>query len=176
MINSELQPFLADWARHWAELPQPADAVQVLSILEARGMLAGVNVVKIENKTEAETAAILRESLIFLSFAAEEGWSLPPMEAMACGCITIGYDGRGGREYFTSQNGFPIRAEDVIGFAATVERVLKQFESDPRPLHEMMTRTSNSLRQTYTPAREEQDILATWEQILQLPSLPPVPV
>ena len=28
MINSELQPFLADWARHWAELPQPADAVQ----------------------------------------------------------------------------------------------------------------------------------------------------
>ena len=61
----------------------PADAVQVLGILESRGVLAGVDVVKIENMDEARTAAVLRESLIFLSFATEEGWSLPPMEAMA---------------------------------------------------------------------------------------------
>jgi acetyl esterase len=28
MMNTELQPFLDDWARLWAELPQPASAVQ----------------------------------------------------------------------------------------------------------------------------------------------------
>lgn len=28
MINPEIQPFLADWARLWAELPQPADPLQ----------------------------------------------------------------------------------------------------------------------------------------------------
>jgi len=28
MINPELQPFLADWARYWAELPKPAEAAK----------------------------------------------------------------------------------------------------------------------------------------------------
>jgi len=80
----------------------PYDATQVLEILEARGALAGVNVVKIEDMTEAQTAAVLRESLIFLSFAVEEGWSLPPMEAMASGCAVVATNVRGIPDYAIS--------------------------------------------------------------------------
>jgi len=87
-IDPELFVYEPKKKRQIAFMPRKlaADAVQVLSILEARGVTKDVEIVKIEKKTEAETAAILRESQIFLSFAMEEGWSLPPMEAMACGC------------------------------------------------------------------------------------------
>jgi glycosyl transferase family 1 len=153
----------------------PYEATQVLSILEARGALAGVNVAKIEDMTEAQAAAVLRESLIFLSFAVEEGWSLPPMEAMACGCIAIGYDGRGGREYFTGEFGFPVPADDILTYASTVERVLTQCRTDPEPLMEMAYRAAGHVRSVYSPASEERDIVSAWEQILQIPTLPAVP-
>jgi glycosyltransferase involved in cell wall biosynthesis len=152
----------------------PVDAAQVLGILESRGVLAGVDVVKIENMDEAGTAAVLRESLIFLSFATEEGWSLPPMEAMACGCIAVGYHGRGGREYFTDEFGFPVPADDIVLFASTVERVLKQYDSDPASLREMARRASEHVRSVYSPSAEERDILDVWEQILHFHELPPV--
>ena len=39
--------------------------------------------------------ATLRESAIFLSFSLREGLPLPPAEAMACGCVVIGFHGFG---------------------------------------------------------------------------------
>jgi len=156
--------------RQIAYMPRKAaaDAKQVLEILRCRGSLKDVSVVEIDGKSESETAAILRESLIFLSFATEEGWSLPPMEAMACGCITIGYDGRGGREYFTAEHGFPINRDDIVHFAATLERILTEHAQDPAPLVRMAHAASNFILSTYTPANEQLDILRAWEQITEL--------
>ncbi len=36
---------------------------------------------------------------IFLSFSYPEGFALPPLEAMACGCVVIGYTGGGGKSH-----------------------------------------------------------------------------
>lgn len=167
-IDPQLFHFESRKLRRMAYMPRkvPADAVQVLGILESRGVLSGWEVVKIEGKSEAETAAILRESAVFLSFATEEGWSLPPMEAMACGCVVIGYHGRGGREYFTAERGFPIAKDDVVGFAAAVERVLADLARDPAPLAGMARRASEFVVARYTPAVEEADILEAWRQIV----------
>ena len=75
------------------------DAQQILAILKFRNALHGFKIVEIKDKTEAQAAAIIRDSMIFLSFSTQEGWGLPPMEAMASGCIVIGYDGRRGAEF-----------------------------------------------------------------------------
>ena len=152
----------------------PYDATQVLSILEARGVLDGVGIVAIEDMTEAQTAVVFRESLVFLSFATEEGWSLPPMEAMACGCVVVGYDGRAAREYFTADTGFPVQADDIVRFAAAVEQVLTQARSDARPVLDLARRASEYVRSAYSRANEEQDILDAWRQILLTPTLPAV--
>jgi glycosyltransferase involved in cell wall biosynthesis len=169
-IDARLFHFESKKKRQIALMPRknPSDANQVLGILECRRALRGFDVIRIEDKTEAQTAAILRDSQIFLSFAAEEGWSLPPMEAMACGCVTIGYDSRGGREYFTADNGLPIARSDILGFATTVERVIAQLAQDPGCLLAMTERASEFVLGTYTPGREEQDILDAWRQILPL--------
>jgi hypothetical protein len=139
---------------------------QVVNLLDCRGVLKGFEVARIENQSQEQTAATLRESLVFLSFSTYEGWGLPPMEAMACGCITIGHDGAGGREFFREPYATPIAPEDVLGFARAAESVIGQFNQDPKPLLEKAQAASQFVLSTYTLQREEQDIIRAWEQIL----------
>ena len=73
---------------------------QVLSMLRARGVLSGWEVVPLQGMTEREVAATLRRTTIFLSFAYHEGFGLPAAEAMACGAYSVGFHGFAGREYF----------------------------------------------------------------------------
>jgi glycosyltransferase involved in cell wall biosynthesis len=134
-------------------------------MLKFRGGLAGFGLAVIYNLPEAEVARILRESLIFLNFGTAEGSPLPPAEAMASACLVIGYDGRGGREFITPEYAFPIETGDVVSFAATVERVIRELGTNPQPLREKARRASEYILQTYTPQREEIDILAAWSHL-----------
>lgn len=146
------------------------DARQVLQILGSRGALDGYEVVPISQKSETETARILRESQIFLSFSTYEGSPIPPLEALACGCVVVGYHGRGGREYVNDDYAFPVEAEDIRGFACTVENVIGQLRSDSQPILAKAKHASDFILSTYTPQQEERDILNAWEQILRLAS------
>jgi glycosyltransferase involved in cell wall biosynthesis len=47
----------------------------------------------IDKMDEAKVAEILGESAIFLSTSLYEGFGLPPLEAMSCGCIVVGFHG-----------------------------------------------------------------------------------
>jgi glycosyltransferase involved in cell wall biosynthesis/protein-L-isoaspartate O-methyltransferase len=143
------------------------DALQIINILKYRDVLGEFEVVSIDNKTHAETAAILKESLIFLSFGYPEGFSLPPAEAMACGCIVIGYHGMGGKEYFKPEFSYPIEIGDIIGFAETIEKVLKECENDPMPLLLKGRKASEYVLHEYSLEREEADIVETWRKILK---------
>lgn len=44
---------------------------------------------------------IYNESTVFLSPSEREGWPLPPMEAMACGCVVVAVENQGIKEYIT---------------------------------------------------------------------------
>jgi len=151
-----------------------AHILQVVSILKARRALEGVELYAIDRVAEAETARLLRQSVLFLSFGGPEGFGLPAAEAMACGCIVVGYDGQGGREFITPQYAFPIDSGDIIGFAATAERVIRMLREDPQSLAEMARRASEFVLGTYTPKREEEDILQVWRHLLARPrAIPP---
>jgi glycosyltransferase involved in cell wall biosynthesis len=143
------------------------DAMQVISILKFRGALQGFHVKPIHKLPEDQVISILRESLVFLSFGYPEGFGLPPAEAMASGCVTIGYHGNGGREYFTPEHGFPIEAGDIIGYAKTVELVLDRLRQDPSAFDDMTRRASTFIRSTYSPEHERQDVIKTWTEILR---------
>jgi glycosyltransferase involved in cell wall biosynthesis len=142
------------------------DVTQLLLILNCRDALDGIELFPIQGMNEGQTAQALRESLIFLSLSTHEGSPMPPLEAMACGCLTIGYDGQGGREYVNDQYAVPVPQEDIVAFAQAVERVLTQARQDPKPVLEKGRLASEFVSKNYSPAREEQDIVAAWEQIL----------
>jgi len=143
------------------------EALQVINILKFRGALDGFPIVAIHGVSEAKAAEIMRESLVFLSFGYPEGFPLPPLEAMVCGCLTIGYQGMGGVEYFDAEHAFPVATADVLGFAKTVEAVLADWRTDPHSLQEKAALAARWIREKYTPEQEACDILTAWSQIAQ---------
>jgi hypothetical protein len=68
--------------------------------------------ISIEGKNREDAAEILRESEIFISLSHLESFGLPPLEAMACGCLVSGFHGDGGREYMNERNGWWVDAYD----------------------------------------------------------------
>jgi hypothetical protein len=145
---------------------QGEDVNQVLNIIKARRGWAGFVPVPIHQKTEVEAAALLRSARVFLSFGHPEGFGLPPAEAMASGCVTVGYHGGGGREFLTPDLGFPIEVGDIVGYARTVESVLRMCRDARQVLEALTGKAAAFIRATYSPANEVGDILAAWQAIL----------
>lgn len=69
----------------------------------------------IDGASEAETAEILAGSTIFLNLGRGEGFGLPPLEAMAAGCIVCGFAGQGTSDFATRDNGFWAAEGDLPG-------------------------------------------------------------
>ena len=107
---------------------------QVINALNYGGVLQGFDLAAIDDRDERETADMLRESLLFLSFSEAEGFGLPPAEAMACGCVVVGYHGMGGREFFLPQHCFPVPQGDIMAMVRTVERVAGMAIDSPETL------------------------------------------
>ncbi|WP_462325245.1 glycosyltransferase [Desulfoplanes sp.] len=126
---------------------------QVQRILGERrtDLFEQVEWVKIQGKQRPEVAAIMRTCHLFLVTGFPEGCPLPPLEAMACGAIPVGFTGLGGWDYMRQAgNGgygspFELRSVawegngmfypdgDVLGLAKGVERVvLGIIEDDDR--------------------------------------------
>jgi hypothetical protein len=137
-------------------------AGQVLNLLSQRGALRDVEVVPLHGMSETEVAAAQRESLVFLSFGYPEGCPFPPKEAMAAGCLVVGYHGMGGRDYFTPRNGHPVPQGDIVAFARTVEDVLDRHRADPVGLEAHAREVSDRIRARYTPAAERESVLRTF--------------
>jgi hypothetical protein len=142
------------------------DVTQVINILKARNALRDFDLAPIENRTESEVAAIMKESLIFLSFSYQEGCPIPPIEAMMCGCLVIGYDGRGGREYFDDEVSYRVDGGDIIGFARTLEDVINCYHRDHSSLEAKRRRASQYARTMYSPEKETADILNFWAKMI----------
>ena len=143
----------------------PEEAMQVLNILALRGALRGIDVIPIDNLSESETATLLRTSLIFLSFGYPEGFSLPPAEAMACGCLTIGYHGQAAREFMHPDFSWPIATGDILDFARTVEAVLHKWRHDPAPLRARATAAAAFIHHSYSLAAHRDSLRTSWAEL-----------
>ncbi len=76
-------------------------AEQIKAMTQARRSATGIAVewVPIENLDRDGVAETLRGCHIFLATGYPEGCPLPPLEAMACGCLPVGFAGFGGWDY-----------------------------------------------------------------------------
>lgn len=83
------------------------------SRLERDGAEIAVEFVEIENMTRPQVAEALAGADIFLATAFPEGFGLPPLEAMACGCVPVGFSGLGGFDYL--RNPEPATAGEAAG-------------------------------------------------------------
>jgi hypothetical protein len=142
------------------------DAAQVLRLLELRGALDGWEVVPIHGRSEGEVADILRGSRIFLSFSQREGFGLPPLEALACGCMVVGFHGFGGRELFREPFALAIEDSDVVAFARAVEDVIRRVDEDPAAIAAASQAGARFALEQYSQAAERQSLVDVFGPLL----------
>ena len=150
----------------FSRIKNQQDAMQVINILKFRGVLKDFEIVPFINIPQTEVAHIYQESLLFLSFGYPEGFGLPAAEAMACGCVVIGFHGGGGREFFKPEFSYPIEQGDIIGFARAVEEVIQCFNRDPASILEKGRLAANYIREQYSVELEEKEVIGAWNSIL----------
>jgi glycosyltransferase involved in cell wall biosynthesis len=152
-------------AKRIAMMPRkrPEEAQQVLRLLGNR--LRGWEIVRIEGVPEGETAAILRSAPIFLALGRQEGFGLPPAEAMASGCYVIGFPGFGGREIFDRAFSRPVEDGDVLSLAREVTNLLSLYERQPGLVRETGARACEHIRERYSLERQRSELLAFYAQL-----------
>lgn len=119
-------------------------ADQIRRIFEERNPDAVVEWVPIQGLDRDGVAGMLRSCHVFLATGFPEGFALPPLEAMACGCLCAGFTGFGGWDYMRpveagslspqgymprdvpwGGNGWWAADGDVLGAALGLERALE---------------------------------------------------
>jgi glycosyltransferase involved in cell wall biosynthesis len=143
------------------------DLVQVINILKFRGVLKNWQLVGIQNMNEQEVASTLKDSAFFLSFSINEGFGMPPAEAMACGCIVVGYSGKGGEEYFKDEFSYTIADRNVQEYAKKLEKILLSYEHDTTPFLEQSKKASEYILKEYAIEVEQNDIATVWKNIIE---------
>ena len=141
------------------------DAIQVINILKFRGALEGFEIAVIEKMSEQEVARQLSEAMFFFSFGDPEGFGLPPAEAMSCGCVVVGYHGRGGREFFLEDFSFPVEKGDIVHYVHVAEKVLGMARSNPESLIAMGKQASEYIQKTYSREAQAMALRQAWSRI-----------
>lgn len=152
----------------FSQIKNRSDALQVINILKFRGVLNDYGLAPFINVPQREVARLCRESLIFLSFGYPEGFGLPAAEAMASGCVVIGFHGGGGKEFFRPEFSYPIQQGDIVQFASTVEQVIKDYETSPDSVLAKGRMAADFIRDRYAPEKEEAEVRDAWTGILRL--------
>jgi glycosyltransferase involved in cell wall biosynthesis len=105
------------------KLPEQVSSIKAL-VAATHGEVPWV---QIDNLPEGEVAQRFRANSVFLSTQYLEGFGLPALEAMACGCLVAGYKGTAGfaHPYASTANGVWAPDEDTRAAAAAVTRAIE---------------------------------------------------
>lgn len=167
-VHPLFQPGLTAKKRQIAYMPskRPKEAPVVRALFRHRyPALANVPWVPIADVSRRACAAVMAESAVFASFSYLEGLGLPPLEAMASNCLVCGFDGHGGTDYATPDNGQWVKEGDHQGFADAVHGCLSAVLSGGEPLRQRL----EAGRQTaarFSQERFTRELLAAWQTIL----------
>ncbi len=77
---------------------------------------------RLADLSRQQCADAMSRSFLYASFAHLESLGLMSLEAMKSRCLVVGFDGGGGREYRTDDNGCWIAEGDYAGFADALDR------------------------------------------------------
>jgi hypothetical protein len=139
------------------------EAQATIGWLAATGALEGWTVVAIDGMAQADVATTLGESLVFMAFGYPEGGTLPPFEAMAAGCVTVGYGGFASDALLRECGGVWVPTGDSCRFARTLAPILRKSTAD-------LTTWGQALREqtldVLSPQKERDAIAAAWSRIL----------
>ena len=147
---------------------RPREAPVIKALFQHRYPgFAHVAWVPITNVSRQRCAEIMAESAVFASLSWLDGLGLPPLEAMASGCLVYGFDGHGGSDFATPDNGLWIAEGDHDAFADALARSLTMAQ-DGAVDGERQRRISagRATATAYSRERFDVELHAAWRTIL----------
>lgn len=143
---------------------------QLKRMLQARNQAYTHHIqwIGLEGLTEAEYAAEICKSSIFLNTSLAEGYPTSCLEAMAAGTLVVSHDSFGGREMLTPegphQNCLVVPNGDYISLAYALEPVLKDLMAER--MDRWGTIITNGLKTAadITAENERASVIAFWQK------------
>lgn len=126
---------------------------------------ADVPWVAIDKMPKYEVARVLAESAIFLALSDKDPLGLPPLEAMASGCVLAGFHGGGGLEYMTSANGWWADPGDWRACVNGLAAALSTFDRGGPPLEQYHAETQRTV-DAYSVGAMKSALLSYWNSEL----------
>jgi hypothetical protein len=124
-------------------------------------------IVPIHNLSEKDTANVLAQSSVFMSFCDLEGFALPPLEAALSGAVVIGYTGQGAKEYFTQPNFQKIENGDFKSFIHKTLSAINDVESGMLE-SEAFLKGINEVKSKYSRESELKYLMAFAKRVQEL--------
>ena len=127
--------------------------------------------VALKDLNEADYAARIRESSIFLNLSTAEGLLNSCFEAMAAGCIVAGFNSVGGQDMLVGEG--PLRNSilapngDYVSLAYAMEPLLKDLLNNNRQPWEQIIQNGINGVAHHTPAAEEKSVIEFWNLLGQ---------
>jgi Glycosyl transferases group 1 len=116
----------------------PHEAAMIRKMLGLKyPRLATVPWYPIENLKEWETAELLGQTAVYISLPLRESFGLVALEAMASGAIVVGFDGYGGKEYASHENGLWYSLDQIEDTVDALAEALSGVEQGVRKFQEM---------------------------------------
>ena len=160
-IDERLFYFQSDKKKTISVMPRKlkSDYNFLENLLKVKGLLTTYSLQVIEDLPYHKCAEAMRNSAVFLSLSHKEGFGLPPAEAMACGCIVIGYHGQGGKEYFDQRFSYSIASWDMMSYGKQIEKVIEQCNDYPLNAEKTGRAASAFILNRYSMQYQEKSIL-----------------
>jgi len=144
-----------------------ADHLRKVALMtQNRPEFSSYRIEELQRMNHAQMAEHLRDSLLFLSCGHPEGFGLPLAEAIACGCLVVGYHGLGGRD-FAVPHLRSVEFGDLLGWLEAIRAELRRFEADPRGVIEERCLASRTIQDQYSLQRESERCLEVWNHFAQ---------
>ena len=142
-----------------------ADHIRKVALMaRTRPALARYPFRELGRLSHGEVATELRDALVFLSGGHPEGFGLPLAEALACGCLVVGYHGLGGRD-FALPHMRTVEVGDLLGFLEALEAEVLRFEADPAGVGAERHAASAAVLTRYSPEAERARALEVWGEL-----------
>ena len=138
------------------------DIQAVMMIAKLKWLTPGWNLISLENHSEEQVAYVLKNSSIFMCTSEKEGFGMPPAEAMACGCVVVGYNGFAGSEFMLPGISFPVTDGDFIELTKTLLDVVAIPGEDRL---EIGKKASEFIMSSYSTGAEVASIKSAWSKI-----------
>jgi len=146
----------------------PEDSKQIINYLTLCGVLDDWELINIDRVTHEEVATVLNKSAVFLSTNTDEGFPLPSIEAMASGCLVIGYTGKGGREYFKEDFSVPIPEKEIQIFMQKALEEVSKLNKDFGIINAISIKARAFIEAHYNEDIEQKDIANVWSQLISI--------